>query len=123
MNDQLVIKDVISALRLFSKERDWDQFHNPKNLSMALSVEAAELLEHFQWLSEKQANELRSIEADSEKRKAIADEIADVILYSLRISDVMNIDLKHAIEEKMKKNAEKYPIEKAKGTAKKYSEL
>ena len=115
--------EIIIALRKFAAEREWEQFHNPKNLSMALSVEVAELMEHLQWLTAEQCDQLKDEKHDPEKREAIAEEIVDVLLYTLRISDVMNIDLSKAVKKKMQKNAEKYPVDKAKGLAKKYNEL
>jgi NTP pyrophosphatase (non-canonical NTP hydrolase) len=112
------ILELQASLRAFSNEREWDQFHSPKNLATALSVEAAELLEHFQWLTEDQS---RSVPDD--KREAIAEEIADVFLYLLQLSDKLGIDLVQAAQKKMQTNAIKYPVERAKGTSKKYSEL
>jgi len=112
------ILELQASLRAFSSEREWDQFHSPKNLATALSVEAAELLEHFQWLTEDQS---RSVPDD--KREAIAEEIADVFLYLLQLSDKLGIDLVQAAQKKMQTNAIKYPVERAKGKSKKYSEL
>lgn len=109
------IKDILNK---FSKERDWDQFHSPKNLTMALSVEVSELLEIFQWLTEEQSYNLN----DSKKQHA-KEEVADIAIYLLRICMKLNINLEEAIIEKMKKNEEQYPVEKAKGSAKKYTEL
>ena len=103
-------------LRAFAAERDWDQFHSPKNLAAALSVEAAELLEIFQWLTEAQSQELAP-----EVLEAVKKEIADVLLYLIRISDKLGIDLVAAAEEKIALNAEKYPIQKARGSSKKYT--
>jgi NTP pyrophosphatase (non-canonical NTP hydrolase) len=105
-------------LRAFADEREWDQFHSPKNLAAALSVEAAELLEHFQWLTEDQS---RSVPDD--KRDAIAEEVADVFLYLLQLADKLGIDPVQAARKKMQTNSIKYPVEQAKGTSKKYSEL
>ncbi len=105
-------------IQKFSQDRDWEQFHSPKNLSMALSVEASELLEIFQWLTEEQSYNLN----DSKKQHA-KEEVADIAIYLLRICMKLNINLEEAIIEKMKKNEEKYPVEKAKGSAKKYTEL
>ena len=112
------ILELQASLRAFASEREWDQFHSPKNLAAALSVEAAELLEHFQWLTEDQS---RSIPDD--KREAIAEEVADVFLYLLQLSDELGIDLVQAAQKKMQTNAIKYLVERAKGTSKKYSEL
>jgi NTP pyrophosphatase (non-canonical NTP hydrolase) len=112
------IKELTEELRQFAKDRDWEQFHSPKNLSMALSVEAGELVEKFQWLTEQQ-----SFELSSEKQQEVQEEIADIFIYLVRISDQLNVDLIKASFDKLKKNAEKYPVEKAKGKAKKYNEL
>ena len=106
------------ALRQFAAARDWDQFHSPKNLAAALSVEAAELLEHFQWLTEDESKNL-----SAESRHAVSLEAADVLLYLIRLSDKLNIDLLAAAQEKMRLNAEKYPVDKSRGTSKKYNEL
>lgn len=102
----------------FAKDRDWDQFHNPKNLVMALSVESSELVEVFQWLSAEQSKNLSDLQKESAKQ-----EIADVLLYLIRLSDKLDINLPQALEEKFKLNGEKYPVDLARGTEKKYSEL
>ena len=104
--------------RQFVAERDWAQFHSPKNLSMALAGEAGELLELFQWLSQ---DESRNLPDDA--RQAVAHEIADIQIYLAAISDRLGIDIGPAVEEKMKLNAEKYPADLARGTALKYSKL
>ncbi len=106
------------ALRHFAGQRDWDQFHSPKNLAAALSVEASELLEHFQWLTEDESKNL-----STESRHAVSLEAADVLLYLIRLSDKLDIDLIAAAQEKMRLNAQKYPVEKARGSSKKYDEL
>ena len=106
------------ALRRFAAARDWEQFHTPKNLAMALSVEAAELLEHFQWLTPAQSARL-----DARRKRAVADEIADVLLYLTRLADVLDIDPIKAARRKIGVNARKYPVRRAKGSARKYSEL
>ena len=105
-------------LRRFASDREWDQFHSPKNLAIALSVEASELLEHFQWLSEEQSQSMPN-EALSEVRK----EMADVLLYLIRLADKLGVDLVDAAQSKLLENAEKYPVEKSKGTSKKYTDL
>jgi len=105
------------ALRKFAAERDWDQFHSPKNLAIALSVEASELLEHFQWLTEAQSSALAS-----EKREEVRDEMADVLLYLVRLADKLDVDLVDAAEKKIAKNAKKYPAAQVRGSMKKYSE-
>lgn len=113
-----VFGELRDALRRFAAERDWDQFHSPKNLASALSVEAGELLERFQWLSEAESQSLSSAD-----RARVEQEIADVLLYLIRLADKLDVDLAAAAREKMKMNAEKYPVEKAKGKNKKYTEL
>ena len=107
-----------TKLRRFAKVRDWDQFHAPKNLAAALSVEAGEVLEHFQWLTEAQSRKLSAT-----KREQIALELADVLLYLLRLSDQLDIDLLGAASRKIRINAKKYPAHRARGSAKKYTEL
>jgi len=112
------IAAIQQALREFAGERDWDQFHSPKNLAIALAVEAAELLERFQWLKE---DESRRLSEKPEDYRAVREEIADVLIYLLRLADQMGIDLEEAVHDKMRKNAEKYPVELAKGNAVKYN--
>ena len=104
-------------LRQFAKDRDWDQFHSPKNLSMALSVEVSELLENFQWLTEEQSYTL-----DQQQRAAVVDEIADVQMYLARLADKLDINIGEAIEQKINKNEAKYPAELVKGSSKKYNQ-
>ena len=106
------IKEITDAILKFRDERDWEQFHNPKDLAVALNVEAGELLEHFLW---KDADE-----ADPEK---VREELADVLNYSFLIAEKYGLDIKEIMLEKIKSNAQKYPSDKAKGTAKKYSDL
>ena len=106
------------ALRQFAAERDWDQFHSPKNLASALSVEAAELLECFQWLTEPQSREL-----DPVQRQQVREEMADVLNYLVRLADKLDVDLLEAAREKIAKNAVKYPADKARGSIRKYTEL
>jgi NTP pyrophosphatase (non-canonical NTP hydrolase) len=114
-NELMELRD---SLREFAADRDWDQFHSPKNLAAALTVEAAELLEQFQWLTEAQSRTL-----PEEIRANVADEIADVFLYLIRLADKVNVDLTSAARAKMARNAAKYPVDKARGTAKKYTEF
>ena len=104
-------------LREFARERDWDQFHSPKNLSMALIGEAAELVEHFQWLTEEQSAQL-----PDEKLREVEQELADVFLYLLRIADKLNVDLLAAAADKIDLNARKYPAGQVRGSSKKYTE-
>lgn len=106
------------ALRQFAAERDWDQFHSPKNLASALAVEAAELLERFQWLTEDQSRNLPPAELAK-----VRDEMADVLVYLVRLADKLDVKLLEAARDKMKSNAAKYPADKARGSARKYSEL
>ena len=104
-------------LRQFAAERDWDQFHSPKNLAMALSVEAAELLEHFQWLTEAGSSRL-----PPEKLEQVRDEMADVLVYLVRLADKLDVDLLDAAAKKMAKNAKKYPAGQVRGSMKKYTD-
>jgi len=113
-----VLRELRDALRRFAAERDWDQFHSPKNLAIALSVEAGELLERFQWLTEQESQCLSPMD-----RARVEQELADVLLYLIRLADKLDVDLAVAAREKMKINAEKYPVEKARGKSKKYTEL
>jgi dCTP diphosphatase len=106
-----------NKLRDYVEARDWDQFHSPKNLVMALSVEASELLEHFQWLSEEQSHTLTP-----EKHEQVAQEMSDVLVYLVRLADKLDIDLLEAADAKLKLNALKYPADKVRGSAKKYTE-
>jgi dCTP diphosphatase len=106
------------ALREFAAQRDWDQFHSPKNLASALAVEAAELLECFQWLSEAESRHL-----SPEQHARARDELADVLNYLVRLADKLDVDLLDAARDKIEKNALKYPADKARGSARKYSEL
>ena len=112
------LESLRDQLRTFASDRDWDQFHSPKNLAAALAVETSELLEHFQWLTEAQSQQL-----PSEALNEVRDEVADVLLYLIRISDKLGIDLIAAAKAKIVLNAEKYPVEKARGSSRKYTEL
>ena len=112
------LTDLVAAIRKFAHDRDWEQFNSPKNLACALSVEAAELLEHFQWMSEEQSRQLAP-----EKLRAVSLEAADVLLYLLSLADKLGIDLIDAARQKLTLNAEKYPVELARGTSKKYTEF
>ena len=109
---------LVEALRAFAAAREWEQFHTPKNLACALSVEAAELLEHFQWLTEAQSQSLTP-----NKKQEVAAEAADVFLYLLQLCDKLGIDLIAAAQAKMLVNAQKYPVDAARGTEAKYTEL
>ena len=112
------LKPLVEAVRAFAAARDWEQFHTPKNLACALSVEAAELLEHFQWLTDAQSQTLAA-----DKKQEVAAEAADVFLYLLQLCDKLGIDLIAAAQSKMLVNAQKYPVSTARGTAAKYTEL
>ena len=107
-----------ARLRAFVAERDWAQFHNPKNLAMALVAEAGELVEHFQWLTPEQADRLGSAQRDE-----VAMEIADVFIYLLELADRLEIDVIESAERKLARNAERYPVEKSRGVSTKYDKL
>ena len=109
------LQDAIDA---FVDERDWAQFHTPKNLAMGVAIEAAELMEHFLWTTGE-----ASLELDSAKKAAVANEIGDVLIYLLRLGRMLDIDILTAAQEKLVLNREKYPVEKAKGRAVKYVDL
>ena len=104
-------------LRRFAAERDWEQFHTPKNLAMALIAEAAEIVEHFQWLTARESEAL-----PPPKRAAVADELADVLVYLVRLADRLDVDLLAAAAAKMDRNEAKYPVAQVKGSARKYTE-
>ena len=117
---ETTIQQLKSLVLDFSRERDWEQFHSPKNLSMALAAEAGELMEHFLWAG---AEDSRVIAADPAKRAKIAEELADVVIYALEFANATGLDVAASIEAKIAANARKYPIEKAKGRSAKYTEL
>ena len=106
------INQILGELRRFNEERDWDQFHNGKDLAIAISLEASELLECFLWKSPEEA-----------KPEKIREELADVLNYAFQMADKYNLDIKEIMLDKLRKNAKKYPADKARGTAKKYNEL
>lgn len=116
MNKEL--EQLRDKIRQFAAEREWDQFHSPKNLATALTVEAAELLENFQWLKDEESKQLSTA-----KRAEVQAELADVFIYLVRLADKLDIDLISAANEKIVENAKKYPVDKSKGSAKKYNEL
>jgi NTP pyrophosphatase (non-canonical NTP hydrolase) len=111
------LENIKIVARRFAEARDWEQFHSPKNLAMALSVEAAELLEIFQWLTEQQSERL-----SEETRARVLDEIADVQVYLVRLADRLQVDIAAAVAQKMEKNEAKYPVDLVRGSARKYSE-
>ncbi|HPF28431.1 MAG TPA: nucleotide pyrophosphohydrolase [Steroidobacteraceae bacterium] len=111
------LEELKHALRAFAAERDWDQFHSAKNLAMAISIESAELMEHFQWAAEQQ-----DLALDARRREMISDELADVLLYTVRLADKLGVDLLAAAAAKLVKNAERYPADKVRGQSRKYTE-
>ena len=111
------MRNLTSRLRLFASSRSWERFHSPKNLAMALAVEVAEILEHFQWLTEEQSRAV-----DPEKLAKLKDEIGDVLIYLVRLADELGIDPLEAANQKLEKNEAKYPADKVKGKALKYNE-
>jgi NTP pyrophosphatase (non-canonical NTP hydrolase) len=112
------MQDILRKIRAFRDERDWMKFHDPKNLAVSITIEAAELLEHFQWKDEKAVDQ-----HVRDNRDEIAEEIADVAMYLAELADNLGIDLIQAMEAKLEKNAKKYPVAKAKGVATKYDKL
>lgn len=110
------LENLQNELREFARERDWEQFHSPKNLAMALAVEASELMEIFQWVSEEESREL-----PRETVNSAAQEIADVQIYLARIADVLNIDIEKAVETKLELNRKKYPADQVRGSSRKYT--
>ncbi|OIO35273.1 MAG: nucleotide pyrophosphohydrolase [Candidatus Omnitrophica bacterium CG1_02_44_16] len=112
------IKEITKKIIQFRDERDWMQFHDPKNMSVSIILEASELLEHFQWKTVEEAEEY-----SKQNHSDIKDEIADISLYLFELADNMGIDLIEAMECKLKKNALKYPVEKARGRHTKYDKL
>src|SRR5580698_9278838 len=117
------MKDTVQRLKdkvgEFVKERDWEQFHTPKNLSMSLAIEAAELMEHFQWTNT--VDEAIKVLKEKHKRSEIEDEVADIAIYLMSFCNLYNIDLEKAVLGKMKKNAKKYPTKAVKGKMEKYT--
>ncbi len=121
LNDSTTtLAELKARVLAFARERDWEQFHSPKNLSMALAAEAAELMEHFLWTTPKAS---RSVAQDEAKRRKIAEELADVVIYAMEFANVTGLDMAAAIEAKMAANAQKYPVDKSRGRADKYTEL
>lgn len=114
-------RDALQALKLrlrqFAETRDWDQFHSPKNLSMALIAEVAELVEHFQWLTEEESAKL-----PHDKAAEVTQELADILIYLIRLADKLDVDLVRAAENKIDHNEKKYPADKVRGSSKKYTE-
>ena len=119
-DDSTTVAALKTRVLAFARERDWEQFHSPKNLSMALAAEAGELMEPFLWVSPEEA---RRLAADPARQPRIADELADVVVYALQFANMAGIDLSSAIATKMAANAAKYPVERARGRSDKYTEL
>ena len=111
------LEQIKNRLREFANERDWDQFHSPKNLAMALIVEAAELVEHFQWLTEEQSQTL-----PPEKLAEVEQEIADIQIYLIRLADKLGVDMEKAVNARIELNEKKYPADKVRGSAVKYND-
>jgi NTP pyrophosphatase (non-canonical NTP hydrolase) len=120
MDESASIHDLKEKIRKFCEDRDWDQYHSAKELTIGIVTEASELLEHFRFKSEKQIDKMFS---DTEKRKEIIEELSDTFYFVLRLAQRYNIDLTAELKEKMKKNEVKYPVEKSKGSNKKYTEF
>ncbi|MDZ7821880.1 MAG: nucleotide pyrophosphohydrolase [Candidatus Marinimicrobia bacterium] len=119
MKDKIqALKNISEKLKKFTHERDWEQFHSPKNLAMALSVEVSEIIEELQWLTEEQSSNL-----SKDKTEKIRQEIADVFIYLIMLADKYDIDLINAAEDKIMINEKNYPVKRSKGNAKKYTEL
>jgi NTP pyrophosphatase (non-canonical NTP hydrolase) len=109
---QTTVAELRQLVHEFVDARDWHQFHSPKNLSMSLAIEAAELMEHFQWIS---TDASRAIRRDPQKMTAVAEELADILCYGLAIANELEIDISSAMRDKMQKNAVKYPVEQYRG--------
>lgn len=114
MSDFIRIRD---KLRVFAEERDWDQFHTPKNLLMAMTGEVGELCEQLQWMTDQQV-----LEMEPDRKQEVTDEVADVLIYLIRLADKLEVDLSTAVMEKMEQNARKYPVDQVRGSSKKYTE-
>ena len=106
------VKDLRDMVRQFVDERDWEKFHAPKNISMAMAIEVAELMEHFQWLS---VQESREVGEDEEKLQEVSEELADVLCYGLALANTLGLDISETMRKKMEKNRAKYPVEKFHG--------
>jgi dCTP diphosphatase len=115
-DQQITLHELKQRMATFVRERDWEQFHSPKNLSMSISIEAAELMEHFQWLTVEQSEQL-----DPQALQEIGEELADIVLYSLSMANHLQIDLSETVLAKMSKNERKYPQDQVRGKAHKYT--
>jgi NTP pyrophosphatase (non-canonical NTP hydrolase) len=112
--------ELVRAVLAFRDERDWKPFHNPKDLAISITLEAAELLEHFQW---KTAGEVEAFLSEGDNRRRLGEEMADILILLVSLADGVGVDLLQAARAKLRENAAKYPVERAKGSAKKYDEL
>ena len=119
MDDTTTIRELKEKVKIFCEERDWDQFHNAKELAIGIITEASELLEHFRFQSHNQVNEMFQ---DKLKKQEFSEEISDILFFILRLTQKYDIDLSLELENKIKKNGERYPVHKAKGSNKKYTE-
>lgn len=119
-DSKTTVAELKSRVLAFAHEREWEQFHAPKNLSMALSAEAGELMEHFLWMTSEAS---RTALNNPGKRQKVEEELSDVVIYALEFGNMTGIDIAAAVERKMAANAKKYPVEKAKGRSEKYTEL
>ncbi len=117
---ETTVREIREKLAAFVAEREWEQFHAPKNLSMALAAEAAELMEHFLW---EDADTSRASIQDPVRRAKIEEELADVVIYALEFANICDLDVAACVEKKLQRNAERYPVDKAKGNSRKYTEL
>ncbi len=118
---ETTIQELKEILNKFKEERNWGQFHDAKNLAEAISIESGELQEHFLW--KKSVDVMSQLESDPKFKDEVSEELADVVMYCLNFANAINIDLSSTIKNKIKKNNEKYPVEKSKGNAKKYNQL
>jgi NTP pyrophosphatase (non-canonical NTP hydrolase) len=118
MPNKITLRQIKNRIKKFVKERDWQKYHSPKNISMSIAIEAAELMEHFQWLTIEQSKKLLK---DKDKRKEIEDELADIAIYILDFCNTFDIDIEKSILNKLAKTAQNYPIHLAKSKARKYT--
>jgi NTP pyrophosphatase (non-canonical NTP hydrolase) len=120
MDKEVNIHELNEKVKKFCDDRDWDQFHDAKELAIALNIESSELLEHFRW---KKPEEVKAVLADPKKKEEVEDEMADVLYFLIRIAQMNHIDLSEALDRKLEKNNKKYPVDKFKGSNKKYNEI
>ncbi len=120
MDEDIDIETLKEEVKYFCEERNWDQFHDAKEIAIGISTESAELLEHFRFKSDQEVEEILE---DESKRQEISDEVADIFYFLLRMAQLYDIDISEAFKRKMRKNKEKYPVEKAKDSNKKYKDL